>query len=57
MLHEVCYEERACQLLKLSMSQEVKKRPFAALIVESSQIFFLYVIPETIVVLFTYYQR
>ena len=32
----VCYEERACQLLKFSMSQEVKQEPFAALIIESS---------------------
>ena len=41
LLHVVCYEERACQLLKFSMSQEVKKGPFAALIIESTPNFFL----------------
>ena len=30
--HLVCYEEQACQLWKFSISQEVKKGPFAALI-------------------------
>ena len=30
--HLVCYEERACQLWIFSISQEVKKGPFAALI-------------------------
>ena len=46
LLHVVCYEEEACQLLKFSMSQEVKKGPFAALIIETSQNFFN-VFPET----------
>ena len=41
LLHAVCYEERVCQLLKFSMSQEVKKGPFAALIIESSPNFSL----------------
>ena len=41
LLHVMCYEERACQLLKFSMSQEVKQGPFAALIIESSQKNFL----------------
>ena len=36
LLHVVCYEGWACQLLKVSMSQKVKKGPFAALIIESS---------------------
>ena len=36
----VCYEERACQLLKFYMSHDLKKGPFATLIIESSQIFF-----------------
>lgn len=44
-----------CQLLKISMAQEVKKRPFTTLIIESSQ-FFLKVFPETKVVFFTYHQ-
>ena len=39
--HAVCYEERVCQLLKFSMSQEIKKGPFAALIIESSPNFSL----------------
>ena len=40
------------------MSHEVKKGPFAALIIESSQnLFFCDIFPETNVVLFTYYQR
>ena len=39
----MCYEERACQLLKFLMSQEVKKGLFAALTIESSQnIFWTY---------------
>ena len=36
LLHVVCYEGRACQLLKVSMSQKVEKGPFAALIIENS---------------------
>ena len=56
LLHAVCYEERACQLLKFSMLQEVKEGPFAALIIESSPIFFN-LFPETNVVLFTCSQR
>ena len=39
------------------MSQEVKKGPFAALIIESSLQVFFNVFPETNVVLFTNYQR
>ena len=35
------YEDRAIQLLKFSMSQEVKKGPFAALTFESSKNFIL----------------
>lgn len=50
LLHAAC-----CQLLKISMAQEVKKGPFTTLIIESSQ-FFLNVFPETKVVFFTYYQ-
>ena len=42
LLHAVCYEERACQLFKFSMLQEVKEGPFAALIIESSPIFLTY---------------
>ena len=45
LLHVVCYEEEACQLLKFSMSRS-KKGPFAALIIETSQKFFN-VFPET----------
>ena len=41
MLHAVWYEDRAIQLLKFSMSQEVKKGPFAALTFESSKNFIL----------------
>ena len=37
----VWYEDRAFQLLKFSMSQEVKKGPFAALTMESSKNFIL----------------
>ena len=59
LLHVVCYEERTCQLLKFSMSHEVKKGPFTALIIENSQNLFIFlnIFPETNVVLFTYYQR
>ena len=41
LLHVVCIGERACKLLNFSMSQEVKKEPFAALIIASSQKKFL----------------
>ena len=41
LLHAVQYEDRAIQLLKFSMSQEVKKGPFAALTFESSKNFVL----------------
>ena len=41
LLHAVWYEDRAIQLLKFSMSQEVKKGPFAALTFESSKNFML----------------
>ena len=41
LLHAVWYEDRAIQLLKFSMSQEVKKGPFAALTIESSKNFIL----------------
>ena len=41
LLHAVQYEDRAIQLLKFSMSQEVKKRPFGALTFESSKNFIL----------------
>ena len=51
LLHAVCYEERVCQLLKFSMSQEVKKGPFAALIMESSPNFSL------IFFFFKYFQK
>ena len=37
MLHAVWYEDRAVQLLKFSMSQEIKKWPFAALNIENSK--------------------
>lgn len=37
LLHAAC-----CQLLKISMAQEVKKRPFTTLIIESSQFFSTY---------------
>ena len=37
MLHAVWYEDRAVQLLKFSLSQEIKKRPFAALNIENSK--------------------
>ena len=33
----MCYDRWACQLLKFSISQEVRQGPFAALIIESSQ--------------------
>ena len=56
-LHVVCYEERACQLLKFSMSQEVKRGLLAALIIKSSQKSFFNVFSKTNAVLFTYYQR
>ena len=54
-----CYELEglAYQLLEFSMSQEVKKGPFAALVIESSQKKFLMYFQETNEVLFTYYQR
>ena len=58
LLHAVWYEDRAFQLLKLSMSQMVKKGPFAALSFESSKNFVLtYRFQETNMVLFTSYQR
>ena len=41
LLHVLCYDERACQLLKCSMTQEVKRVPFAASIIESSRKCFL----------------
>ena len=41
LLHVVCYEERANHREKFSMPQEVKNRPYAALIIESSQKKFL----------------
>ena len=41
LLHAVWYKDRAIQLLKFSMSQEVKKGPFAALTFESSKNFIL----------------
>ena len=41
LLHAVWYEDRAIQLLKFSMSQEVKEGPFAALTFDSSKIFIL----------------
>ena len=41
LLHAVWYEDLAIQLLNFSMSQEVKKGPFAALTFESSKIFIL----------------
>lgn len=37
LLHAAC-----CQLLKISMAQEVKKGPFTTLIIESSQFFSTY---------------
>lgn len=55
MLHAVRFEEQACQVLAFSISEEVEKRPFAPLIIDSSQIFFNE-FPETNLVLFTYYQ-
>ena len=58
LLHAVCYEERACQLLKFSMSQGVKTGPFETLIIESFQkIIYFNVFPKINVVLFIYYQR
>ena len=58
LLHAVWYEDRAFQLLKFSMSQEVKKGPFAALSFESCKNFVLtYRFQETNMVLFTSYQR
>ena len=51
-MHVVCYEERACQLWKFSISREVKKGPFAALIIKSSKKNFN-VFPKINVVLFT----
>ena len=41
MLHAVWYEDQGIQLLKFSMSQEVKKGPLAALTFESSKNFIL----------------
>lgn len=49
------FEEQACQVLAFSISEEVEKRPFAPLNIDSSQIFFNE-FPETNLVLFTYYQ-
>ena len=58
LLHAVWYEDRAFQLLKFSMSQEVKKGPFAALSFESCKNFVLtYRFQETNIILFTSYQR
>ena len=58
LLHAVWYEDRAFQLLKFSMSQAVKKGPFAALSFESCKNFVLtYRFQETNMVLFTSYQR
>ena len=55
LLHVVCYEERACQLLKFSMPQEVKKKAFCSFDYwEHSKFFFFDVFPETNGVLFTY---
>lgn len=50
------FEEQACQVLAFSISEEVEKRPFAPLIIDSSQNFFFNEFPETNLVLFTYYQ-
>lgn len=47
------FEEQACQVLAFSISEEVEKRPFAPLIIESSQNFFFNEFPETNLVLFT----
>ena len=54
-----CYELEglAYQLLEFSMSQEVKKGPFAALVIDSSKKKFLTYFQETNEVLFIYYQR
>ena len=41
MLHAVWYEDQVIQLLKFSMSQEVKKGPLAALTFESSKNFII----------------
>ena len=41
LLHAVWYEDWAIQLLKFSMSQEVKEGPFAALTFDSSKNFIL----------------
>ena len=41
MLHALWYEDQGIQLLKFSMSQEVKKGPLAALTFESSKNFIL----------------
>ena len=41
LLHAVWYEDRALQILKISMSQAVKKGPFAEWTIERSKILFL----------------
>lgn len=40
LLHALRFEEQACQVLAFSISEGVEKRPFAPLIIESSQNFF-----------------
>ena len=54
LLHAVWYEDRALQILKISMSQAVKKGPFELL---STRKFYFYVFPDINVVLFICYQR
>ena len=56
LLHAVWYEDRAIQLLKFSMSQEVKKGLLRLWLLRALQIFFS-VFPGINVMLFTYYQR
>ena len=51
------YVNQLIQLLKFSMSQEVKKGPLTALTFENSKSFNFNVFPETNVVLSTCYQR
>ena len=53
----VWYEDRAFQILKFSMSQEVKKRAFCSFDYGELKKFYFNASPENNVVLFTCYQR
>ena len=57
LLHAVWYGNRAFQLLKFSMSQEVKNKAFFSFVYWELKKFYFNVFPETNLVLFTCFQR